>query len=146
MTKKIEPLSGEALETARPEKKPFRLYDGGGLYLQVNPTGSRLWRFKYRFEGKAKLLSFGTYPKVSLDTARVMRNDAQQLLKAGINPSDERKREDSIVKAARLVSERQVSVRVGMDGIFEIWKGRVSILLSNDEARFIKEQLCKLVT
>jgi Arm DNA-binding domain len=145
MPKIIEPLTVETVDAALPNSKPVRLYDGEGLYMFISPTGGKLWRFKYRFEGKEKLLSFGSYPDVSLDSARLMRSDARQLLKAGINPLEARKRGDSIDKAARNLSERKASVRVDMDGGFEIWKGRVSILLSNDEARFIKDQLCKLV-
>jgi hypothetical protein len=146
MPKTVNPLSVEVIDAELPKAKPVKLFDGEGLYLQINPSGGKLWRLKYRFEGKEKLLSLGTYPEVSLGSARLMRSDARQLLKAGVNPSDaQKKRGDSIEKATRITHDRQASVRVAMDGSVEIWKGRVSILLSIDEAQFIKNQLCKLL-
>ena len=57
--------------------KPFKLFDGGGLHLEVNPAGGKWWRWKYRFAGKAKRLSFGVYPDVSLKAARDKRDDAR---------------------------------------------------------------------
>ena len=55
-------LSELAARKAKPRQKPYKLTDGGGLFLLVQPNGSKLWRHKYRFEGKEKLLSFGPYP------------------------------------------------------------------------------------
>lgn len=65
---------------------PYRVADGGGLYVQVSKTGSRLWRLKYRYDGREKLLSFGPYPLVSLAEARRKRDDAKRLLLAKIDP------------------------------------------------------------
>ena len=59
-------LSSVSVEAARPRKKPYKLSDGGGLYLLVNPDGSRWWRLKYRVDGREKLLSLGIYPAKSL--------------------------------------------------------------------------------
>ncbi|MCP1231146.1 Arm DNA-binding domain-containing protein [Acetobacter indonesiensis] len=61
-----------------PAEKPYKASDSAGLYLQVTPSGSKLWRMKYRFGGKEKLLSFGTYPEVSLSDARRARDDVRQ--------------------------------------------------------------------
>lgn len=74
----------------RADDKPIRLFDGGGLYLLVNPNGSRWWRFKYRYEGKERGISFGVYPDVSLKRARLGRDQARQLLVDGIDPSAQR--------------------------------------------------------
>ena len=145
MPKRIPPLSPSQVNNAKPKEKPFKLYDGYGLYILVVPTGSKLWRFSYRFESFKKTLSFGSYPEVSMDEARTMRNDAQQLLKDGVDPSVVRKQSLPDEKTDRVTSHRQASVRVGMDGSIEIWKGRISVRLSSDEAHFIKNQLCKLV-
>src|SRR6266481_4808845 len=71
------PLTDTALRSAKPREKPFKLFDGGGLYLLVNPAGGKWWRWKYRFGGKAKLLSFGVYPDVSLKEAREAEKQAQ---------------------------------------------------------------------
>ncbi|WP_139769888.1 tyrosine-type recombinase/integrase, partial [Salmonella enterica] len=67
------------------------LSDGGGLYLQVEPNGSRYWRMKYRFAGKEKRLSFGVYPTVTLADARQKREDAKKLLVAGEDPGEVKK-------------------------------------------------------
>jgi integrase len=66
--------------------KDYKLGDGGGLYLLVRPTGSRLWRMKYRFDGEEKLLSFGRYPEVSLAEARLRRAEAKLALARGQDP------------------------------------------------------------
>jgi len=63
-------LSDAAIRKAKPADKPLRLFDGGGLYLEISPSGSKLWRLKYRFAGKEKRLALGIYPDVSLAGAR----------------------------------------------------------------------------
>jgi integrase len=90
-------LTDTAIRTTKPLDKAFKMYDEGGLFLQVTPSGGKWWRFKYRFEGKEKLLSFGTYPDVSLLSARQRRDQARTLLASDppINPSDKRKDEKS---------------------------------------------------
>ncbi|HJU11857.1 MAG TPA: integrase arm-type DNA-binding domain-containing protein, partial [Candidatus Binataceae bacterium] len=72
-------------------KTSRKLYDQRGLYLLVSPQGGKWWRFKYRFAGKEKLLSLGTYPDVSLARARSCREDMRKLVAAGIDPSQKRK-------------------------------------------------------
>lgn len=85
------PLSDVTIKAAKPSEKPQRLFDAGGLYLEISPSGGKLWRFKYRFGGKEKRLSLGTYPTVSLKNARDRRDDARKLLSLDIDPSVERK-------------------------------------------------------
>lgn len=58
------PLTNTAISKAKPTDKPQRLFDGGGMYLEIAPTGGKLWRLKYRFGGKEKRLALGTYPDV----------------------------------------------------------------------------------
>jgi hypothetical protein len=57
-------LTDTSIRNAKPAQKPYKLYDSGGLFIQITPNGGKWWRFKYRFEGKEKLLSLGTYPEV----------------------------------------------------------------------------------
>jgi len=86
-------LTEAAIKAAKPKDKPYKKFDERGLYLHVTATGSRLWRFKYRFAGAEKLLSLGAYPDVSLKRAREKRDEARELLADGIDPSSKRKAE-----------------------------------------------------
>lgn len=81
------PLKELEVKYAGKRQKPYKLSDGGGLHLLVQPNGSKLWRLKYRFGGKEKLLSFGKYPDVSLAAARQRRDSARTLLAEGSDPS-----------------------------------------------------------
>lgn len=85
------PLTDTAIRNAKPSEKPIRLFDGGGLYLEVAPSGGKWWRLKYRFAGKEKRLSLGVYPEIGLKEARDRREEAKRLLGEGIDPSVERK-------------------------------------------------------
>jgi integrase len=87
------PLSDTAIRKAKPTDKTQRLFDGGGLYLEITPAGGKLWRQKYRFGGKEKRLAHGTYPEVSLAEARERRDNARRLLAAGTDPGEHRKAE-----------------------------------------------------
>ena len=75
----------EARHAAR-RGKDYKLADGEGLYLLVRANGSKLWRFKYRFAGKEKLLAFGAYPAVGLVEARLRRAEAKVTLGKGVDP------------------------------------------------------------
>lgn len=86
-------LTDTACKNAKPKEKPYKKGDGGGLYLLVNPDGSKYWRMKYRFLGKEKLLAFGTYPLISLADAREERERAKKLLAGGIDPRTAKKEE-----------------------------------------------------
>lgn len=81
-------LTARQISTAKSQDKPYKLSDGGGMYLLVNPNGSRYWRLKYRYAGKEKLLALGVYPDVTLADARNKRNEAKRVLAAGADPSD----------------------------------------------------------
>ncbi len=97
------PLTDTHIRSLKPDSKPRKYFDGGGLFLYVPTSGSKLWRMAYRYNGKSKLLSFGEYPTVSLRDARERREDARRLLAKGIDPS-EQKRE---AKQARITAERE---------------------------------------
>ncbi|MGA7962099.1 MAG: integrase arm-type DNA-binding domain-containing protein, partial [Candidatus Acidiferrales bacterium] len=81
------------IRKAKTKASAYRMSDGGGLYLQVTPAGGKLWRWKYRFEGREKLMSLGSYPEVSLSLARERHAAARKLLATGIDPMAERKAE-----------------------------------------------------
>src|SRR5690349_6825383 len=80
-------LNDMAARKAKPQAKPYKMADGGGMYLEVMPNGSKYWRFKYRFGGKEKRLAFGVYPDVSLALARQRRDDARKLLANEVDPA-----------------------------------------------------------
>lgn len=82
------PLTDTAIRKAKPKDKTYKLSDGGGLYLEIALSGSKLWRMKYRYAGKEKRLSFGSYPTVGLADARQCREDAKKLLADNIDPSE----------------------------------------------------------
>src|SRR5437868_4624297 len=112
------PLTDRAIRNAKPADKPIRLFDGGGMYLEIAPSGGKWWRLKYRYAGKEKRLSLGVYPDVPLGSrvekrmengkpviirgARELRDDARALLASGIDPSERRKveRREAAGKAA----------------------------------------------
>ena len=81
------PLNDPTIKNAKPTGKAYRLSDEKGLYLEVSPAGGKWWRLKYRFDGKEKRLSLGTYPEVGLKLARERRDEARKQLADGIDPS-----------------------------------------------------------
>ncbi len=72
------PLTNIAVQKAKPKSKPTKLFDGGGLFLLIQPGGGKWWRYKYRFAGKEKLLALGSYPDVSLAEARERHKGSQK--------------------------------------------------------------------
>ncbi len=84
-------LSHFALNRAKPNKKPYRLSDGEGLHLLVQPNGSKLWQLRYKFLGKENVLSFGKYPLIILAEARQKRDEAKKLIADGVDPSVQKK-------------------------------------------------------
>lgn len=81
------PLNDTQVKAAKPTEKDYKLGDSGGLYLLVTKAGGKLWRFKFRVDGKEKKLSFGSYPEISLAQARARREEARKLHANGIDPS-----------------------------------------------------------
>ncbi|KVX52984.1 tyrosine-type recombinase/integrase [Burkholderia stagnalis] len=81
------PLTDVKIRQARPGTKPTKLTDTNGLYLELRPSGSKLWRYRYRIAGKENLFAIGEYPAVSLQDARRARDDARALVRKGLHPS-----------------------------------------------------------
>jgi len=99
-------LNSKSVKAARPKPKTnpkdYKFYDEKGLYLLVKANGSKYWRFRYRFDGKEKLLALGVYPKVSLSEARIKQGQAQELLDDDVDPSKDKKQQkdaDKLKKA-----------------------------------------------
>jgi integrase len=85
------PLNEMKVRNAKPKDKPYKISDSDGLYLFVTEKGGKLWRFKYRFDKKEKLLALGTYPEISLYDARQRRDEARKQIANKIDPSAVRK-------------------------------------------------------
>jgi len=94
------PLSDVKIRNAKPREKSYKLFDGLGLYLEVMPGGSKLWRLKYRIHGKDRRLALGAYGDVSLAEAREGRDQARRLLRAGKDPVAERRSDRAAAEAA----------------------------------------------
>lgn len=94
VAKLIKPLTATQVSNAKPKDKMYKLFDGGGLFLQVNPTGGKYWKMKYRKDdGKEGLLTFGRYPAVTLEQARKKREEAKSQKASGIDPIEAKKQE-----------------------------------------------------
>ena len=104
-------LTSTAIKNAKTRATPVKLFDGGGLFLLLNPSGTRLWRLKYRVDGKEKLLALGSYPEVGLADARDRRDEARKQLAAGIDPAAARKAE----KAVRIENAKNSFEAVGRE-------------------------------
>jgi integrase len=124
------PLNDPAIRNATTDTKQKKLYDSGGLYLLVTPSGGKWWRFKYRFGGKEKLLSLGTYPQVSLKDAREERDKAKKLLRNRVDPSAER-------KAVKQTESGQGSV----EAVAKEWQSKFSKSWSSSHAETIKQRI-----
>src|SRR5262249_39705354 len=103
------PLTEVRVRTAKGRATPYKLSDGGGLYLLVRPDGARYWRMDYRWHGKRRTLALGVYSSVTLSEARAGRDVAKKQLASGIDPSAQRRRDKNTLKAASATTFRLVS-------------------------------------
>jgi integrase len=94
------PLTQFAIVHAAPAKKSYKLSDGAGLCLLIEPNGSKLWRFRFFFGGRENMMTLGSFPTVPLAEARRKRDDAKKLLAAGISPAQKKKEERLAATAA----------------------------------------------
>jgi integrase len=111
------PLTDTTIRSVKPGPRPAKMFDERGLFLLVTPAGGKWWRLKYRFDGKEKLLSLGTYPDVSLKEARERRDSARKQLADGIDPSLSRKAQKSM---------RQEQVANSFEAISREWYEKYS--------------------
>jgi len=127
------PLKELEVKYATKRQRPYKLSDGGGLHLLVQPSGSKLWRLKYRFDGKEKLLSFGKYPAVTLAIAREKRTEAKALLDQGKDPAEvkkQKKRQRAALKLFEPIARAWHANRV--EGLDPAHAERVINRMEND--------------
>lgn len=96
----VDALTATRIRNAKPANKPLRLFDGGGLYLELTPSGARYWRLKYRYAGKEKRLALGVYPEVTLAEARQRRDEGRAILRNGGDPAAVKRAQRVAMKAA----------------------------------------------
>jgi integrase len=134
------PLTDTAIRTLKPAAKSYRKSDERGLYLEIYPSGAKLWRFKYRFLDKEKRVALGAYPDVSLALARKKRDAFREQLAQGIDPSMERKRERLVAKISaantfKEVAEEYIDTKLRKEG-----KAQVTI----DKAHWLVSQFAAI--
>ncbi|MDK4528589.1 integrase arm-type DNA-binding domain-containing protein [Kingella kingae] len=104
-------LNDQQIKKAKPKEKPYKLADGKGLYLLITPTGSKLWRLKYRVDGKEKTLSIGAYPAVTLSEAREQVEAARKQKASGIDPSQAKQQAKAERQAALLNTFQAIALQ-----------------------------------
>ena len=117
------PLNDRQIKNAKPAEtgKKTKLFDGGGLYLEVTPAGGKIFRLKYRIGGKEKTLTIGKYPAVSLSEARQATENARRLLASGQDPSEAKQQEKRERQAAALNTFESIARRWHTDNLHR-WK------------------------
>jgi integrase len=131
MPKQITQLSDTKIRSAKPRNNEYKLFDGGGLFLLVAPSGGKLWRLKYRFNGKEKTLSFGPYPELSLMDVRSKREEARSQLVNGIDPG-------AVKKAMKQLVTTEIET---FEVIAREWHMKYAPLWSERHAAFILGRL-----
>jgi integrase len=126
-------LTDTGIRKSKPGDKPYKLTDGRGLFLLVTPAGGKLWHFKYRFEGKEKLMAIGPYPDVMLAMARERHQVARQLLASGTDPMAQRKEEKAAAKVSADNSFQAVATLW-----LEHWREGVTARHADDTERRMK--------
>ena len=121
-------LSDTEIRKAKATDKRQRLSDGGGMYLEISTAGGKLWRLKFRFDGKEKLLALGVYPDVPLKEARRRRDEARQMLADGIDPTATRKAERQARKVAAM-NTFEATARAWLDHRADAWVTRTRTII-----------------
>lgn len=133
---RVEPLSDTKLRNAKAKEKPYKLADGGGLFLEVMPDGRKLWRFRYfRPSGSENRLGFGVYPEVTLAQARAQRDSARTLLATGTDPGAAKQDQRRAAKIAAGNSFEAVARdwhATQKEGWNDVYAGKVLASLEND--------------
>lgn len=117
MPKRVIPLTASQIQNAKPQATPYKLRDGGGLFLLVNPDGAKLWRLDYRrpVTGTQNTIGLGAFPTVKLATARERREDARKLLEKSIDPSEQRRLDEA---------NRAAAAANGFEAVAREWFGK----------------------
>ena len=118
------PLTDTRIKAAKPTDKVYKIYDAEGLYIEVPPTGSKRWRFKYRINGKEKRISLGIYPEIGLKDAREKRDEARRQVAAGRDPSVIKNKTAYAEKTFQHIADRMGCASSGNMGSASYGNGR----------------------
>ncbi len=132
MPKKIAPLSDIQVRNAKPQTKDVKMFDGQGLFLLVTSSGGKLWRMKYDYQGKERLLAIGAYPSLSLADARQRRDEAKKLLANDIDPNENKK----ALKAAKTAGDAN-----SFEVVAREWHTKFSSTWSDSHAYWVLRRL-----
>lgn len=121
-------LNDLGIKSAKPKDKAYKLTDGRGMYLLVNPNGGKLWRLDYRFSGKRKTLALGAYPEISLAKARERLDEARRLLADGVDPMEDRKASRE-AEAERGKNSFEAVTREWLATNKGKWAGKLAVLM-----------------
>lgn len=122
-------IKNNAIQGLKPRDKPYRVAVGNSLFLLVTPNGSKLWQYRYRFEGRVNILSFGPYPFVTLLQARIQRDAARLKLIQGINPVRKKNLQSG---SARLLNSGSKQMRLTLQSLGQ------KLLLAKSESIWIR--------
>ena len=132
------PLSNARVQSIEPGDKPIKISDEKSMFLLINPNGSKYWRLRYRFNGKEKSLSLGTYPDVCLNEARSKRDEARKLLSQGIDPSENRKATRSMAAAETSTVAARKRFILDSNGALSFALGNRHLSLSTAETKELR--------
>ena len=132
-------LTDTAIRQIKPRDRPFKIYDRDGLFLLVNPGGSKLWRWRYRVDGKEKLMALGEYPVISLGNARELHLSARKTLAGGTDPMAERKAEAEAKQKA--IQDEQREAECSFERVARTWWDWWSIGKSSRHAETVMNRL-----
>lgn len=150
MPKLVPPLTDTKIKNAKPKDKTYTLADGEGMYLEIAPTGSKIWRMSYRqASGKTNRLTFGPYPTVSLQEAREKRAQARKLLTEGNDPSEHKKAQKAALKEAHANSFEAIAwdwFKTKIEPLSESHASRTRAYLEKDLTPYMGKKPIALVT
>jgi len=136
------PLTDTQLKKLKPKEKVYRIADSSGLAIEVKPSGVKIWRFRYRFEAKASMMSLGEYPLIGLAAARAKRDQARELLDKGINPT-QHKREAQEARKLEAEVLKVEEAKMTFNDLFLIWHKHNSLTWVYAHSRDIRERIEK---
>ncbi|WP_045222154.1 tyrosine-type recombinase/integrase [Desulfonatronum thioautotrophicum] len=128
-------LSDKGIRTLVPQEKAYTKYDSDGLFIQVTPSGGKLWRMKFMFNGKQQVIALGQFPDVGITAARKMRTEAKAEIQKGINPALERKKKREVVRA------EQVEIGTTFEKVAREWWEKSKAKWSEDHAALVWRRL-----